>query len=92
MGCHAEATYFEIIRVAALAEQLANGKNVAVHCRQGIGRAGLVAISLLIFSSIKQSTAIARVGSACGCAVPETQEQRRWINDFAKSLKIQLPK
>jgi len=29
-------------QVARLAEQLANEKNVAVHCRQGIGRAALV--------------------------------------------------
>src|SRR4051794_39021323 len=29
-----------------LAEKLANGKNIAVHCRQGIGRAALAAICL----------------------------------------------
>ncbi len=72
--------------MTALAGQLANGKNIAVHCRQGIGRAGLVAICLLILSGIEQEAAIARVGSARGCSVPETPEQRRWIADFAKSL------
>src|SRR5688572_7924210 len=34
--------------VARLAERLAGGKNIAVHCRQGIGRAALVAICILV--------------------------------------------
>ena len=74
-----------------LAEQLAHGKNIAVHCRQGIGRAALVAICLLVLSGIEPAAAIDRVGAARGCSVPETAEQRRWIVDFAKSLAT-LPK
>ena len=77
--------------VTGLAVQLANGKNIAVHCRQGIGRAGLVAICLLLLSGIEQDTAIARVGSARGCFVPETPDQQRWIANFAGS-PAQLPK
>lgn len=69
-----------------LAEQLANGKTVAVHCRQGIGRAALVAIGLLTLSGMETTVAMERVGSARGCSVPETPEQRRWIADFAQSL------
>jgi protein-tyrosine phosphatase len=78
--------------VTALARQLANGKNLAVHCRQGIGRAGLVAICLLILSGMEREAAIARVSSTRGCPVPETPDQRRWIEAFAKSLMAQLPK
>ena len=73
-------------QVIQLAEQLANGQNIAVHCRQGIGRAALVAIGLLTVSGIAPAAAIERVGKARGCSVPETAEQRRWIMDFAKSL------
>jgi protein-tyrosine phosphatase len=73
-------------QVSKLAEQLANGKNVAVHCRQGIGRAALVAICVLILSGLEPAAAIERVGTARGCSVPETLEQRRWITNFAKSL------
>jgi protein-tyrosine phosphatase len=73
-------------QVTRLAEQLANGKNIAVHCRQGIGRAALVAICLLILAGVEPAAAIERTGSARGCSVPETPEQRRWIADFAKSL------
>lgn len=78
--------------VARLADQLTNGKNIAVHCRQGIGRAGLVAICLLILSGLEQAEAIERVGTARGCSVPETPEQRRWIADFARSHVSALPK
>src|SRR5262245_49943610 len=72
--------------VVKLAERLADGKNIAVHCRQGIGRAALVAICVLIWSGLEPAAAIERVGAARGCVVPETSEQRRWIKDFAKSL------
>ena len=75
-------------QVIKLAEQLANGQNIAVHCRQGIGRAALVAICLLIVSGMEPAAAIERVGTARGCSVPETPEQRRWITDFAKSLAM----
>ncbi|MBI2803564.1 MAG: dual specificity protein phosphatase family protein [Planctomycetes bacterium] len=79
-------------QVIKLAEQLANGQNIAVHCRQGIGRAALVAICLLTVSGIEPATAIERVGKARGCSVPETPEQRRWITDFAKALVTGIPK
>jgi predicted protein tyrosine phosphatase len=69
-----------------LAARLANGKSIAVHCRQGIGRSALVAIGVLTASGLEPSAAIERVAAARGCSVPETAEQRRWITDFAKSL------
>jgi protein-tyrosine phosphatase len=78
--------------VMRLAQQLADGKYIAVHCRQGIGRAALVAICLLIFSKIEPEAAVQQVTAARGCSVPETPEQRRWIADFAKSLLTQVPK
>src|SRR5713226_5708258 len=73
-------------QVTKVVEQLANGKNIAVHCRQGIGRAGLVAICLLTLSGVDPAVAMERVSAARGCSVPETPEQRRWIADFAKSI------
>jgi protein-tyrosine phosphatase len=78
--------------VAKLAEQLAEGKNITIHCRQGIGRAALVAICMLVLSGVDPAAAVQRVGLARGCSVPETPDQRRWIANFAKSLVTQLPK
>jgi protein-tyrosine phosphatase len=76
--------------VSSLAGQLASGKNVVVHCRQGVGRAGLVAIGLLVSSGIELSAAVTKVSQARGCSVPETPEQRQWISDFVKSLRAPL--
>jgi protein-tyrosine phosphatase len=72
--------------IARVVEQLGQSKSVAVHCRQGIGRAPLVAIGSLISSGIDAESAIQRVSSARGSAVPETPEQRRWIVDIAKTM------
>ena len=72
---------------AKLAERLANGKNIAIHSRQGIGQAALVAIGLLIAPGIEQAAAIERVGTARGCSILETTEQRRWIAHFEVSLE-----
>ena len=79
-------------QVAKLAEHLANARTVAVHCRQGIGRAALLAIGLLVMSGVGPEAATQQVGKARGCTVPETSEQRRWIADYAKTFVIPLPK
>jgi protein-tyrosine phosphatase len=71
--------------VGRLVKSLTEGKNVAIHCRQGIGRAGLIAICVLIQSGSDPETAIQRVSAVRGCSVPETPEQRRWILEFAQA-------
>lgn len=63
---------------------LAGGKNVGVHCRQGIGRSALIASSLLVLSGLPPELAFQRVGTARGCSVPETSEQREWVIAFGK--------
>lgn len=70
-----------------LAERLTSGKNVAIHCRQGIGRAALMAASALVRLGLDPAAAVLRVRAARGCTVPETLEQRRWIADFARTAK-----
>jgi protein-tyrosine phosphatase len=62
---------------------LSSGKNVVVHCRQGIGRTGLVAACLLVSKGLAPDAAVTTVSSARGMAVPETPEQRRWIDHYA---------
>jgi protein-tyrosine phosphatase len=65
---------------------LAVGKNVVIHCRQGIGRAGLVAACLLVSKGLTPETAVKNLSSARGNPVPETVEQRRWIDHYAVVL------
>jgi protein-tyrosine phosphatase len=71
--------------ITRVAEQLGNGKTVAVHCRQGIGRASLIAIGALALSGNDPEAAIQHVSAVRGSPVPETPEQRRWILDLFKS-------
>jgi protein-tyrosine phosphatase len=78
--------------VTKLAEYLTDGKCVVIHCRQGIGRAALIAVCLLVLSGMDLEKAIQRVGAARGCPVPETLEQRRWITEFVKGPMAQLPR
>jgi protein-tyrosine phosphatase len=63
--------------------KLSAGKNVLVHCRQGVGRSGLVAACLLVTKGLDPSAAVDRISAARGVAVPETTEQRHWIDHFA---------
>jgi protein-tyrosine phosphatase len=66
---------------------LEEGKNVAVHCRQGIGRSALFAAGALMAAGKSPEAALAAVRSARGLTVPETKEQREWLNrDLADSL------
>jgi protein-tyrosine phosphatase len=69
--------------VRHLERKLAQGQNVAVHCRQGVGRSALLAASVLAEGGIDSETALARVALARGCPVPDTEEQRQWITRFA---------
>lgn len=77
-------------RVAATLDQLnvhlSSGKNVVIHCRQGIGRSGLVAACLLVTSGLDPVSAVQKVSDARGVPVPETQDQRRWIDHYAAVL------
>ena len=49
-----------------LDRELASGKNVVLHCRQGIGRSGLVASCLLVTKGLETRTAIKRLSAARG--------------------------
>jgi protein-tyrosine phosphatase len=67
--------------------ELQRGKNVLVHCRQGIGRAGLVAASLLVLDGADPLAAIKEVSKARGVRVPETAEQEQWIYRLPARVK-----
>ncbi len=69
-----------------LGGELAAGRNVVLHCRQGIGRTGLVAACLLLTKGLDSETAISRLSSARRLDIPETLEQRRWIEHYATSF------
>lgn len=62
-----------------IAAALERGKNVAIHCRQGIGRSGLIAAALLVMSGFDPDASLRAVSAARGRAIPETDAQLEWI-------------
>jgi protein-tyrosine phosphatase len=66
-----------------LGAALAAGRNVAVHCRQGIGRSSLLAASLLVSAGVDPDEAFRRIEKARGRPVPDTPEQRAWVTRLA---------
>ena len=74
--------------IGTISDQLNAGKNVAVHCRQGIGRSGLIAAGALIAAGTSPDEAMQIVSSARGIVVPETPEQRRWTERLPSGLAV----
>jgi protein-tyrosine phosphatase len=68
--------------IGRVAKQLQAGQNVALHCRQSVGRSGLIATALLMNSGIKASAAMQIVSSARSVSVPETREQHEWLEQL----------
>ena len=65
--------------VKDLEKVLESGRNVGVHCRQGIGRSSLVVAALLGASGEDADEAFRRIERARGRPVPDTAEQREWV-------------
>jgi protein-tyrosine phosphatase len=65
---------------------LSAGKNVLVHCRQGVGRTGLIAAGLLVMKGLPPEAAVKSLSAARGVSIPETVAQRRWIDHYATIL------
>ena len=75
-----------MILIKKLENALEEGKIVAVHCRQGIGRSALIAASLLILSGKDGEGAFRSIGEARGCEVPDTVQQRAWAKKLGTTL------
>lgn len=69
--------------VSRLEKALESGKNVGVHCRQGIGRSSMVAASLLVAAGETANEAFLHIEKARGRPVPDTAEQREWVVEMA---------
>ncbi len=70
--------------VTSLAERLRGGDSVAVHCRAGIGRSGLVGACVLGQLGVAPDSAFAMLSRARGVAVPDTDEQAQWVREFMR--------
>lgn len=77
--------------VRRLEPELALGKKIAIHCRQGVGRSALLAACVLAASGVDPASAWERIAAARGCSVPDTSEQREWVVRFCREMLSPLP-
>ncbi len=82
-------TTLEVIK--PLERELALGRKIAIHCRQGVGRAALLAACVLAAGGVDPVLAFERIALARGCAVPDTSEQREWVMRFARDILPPVP-
>lgn len=73
--------------IVSLHALLAAGKHVAIHCRAGIGRSSLIAAALLVDSGFSVETAFVTVERARGISIPDTPEQRLWLERYSLKSK-----
>ncbi|HXE06970.1 MAG TPA: hypothetical protein VN612_03660 [Acidobacteriaceae bacterium] len=71
--------------LANLDAQIAKGRKVGIHCRACIGRSSVVAAGLLMRSGVPAEKAWRQISAARGCSVPDTAEQRAWVERHLKS-------
>jgi protein-tyrosine phosphatase len=67
--------------------QLQRGESIAIHCRVGVGRSGLVTAGLLVLTGIPAEEAIARVSEARRNPIPDTAAQRDWILELGEAWR-----
>ena len=77
-----------LLLLRRITDALEQGKNVAVHCRQGIGRSASIAAGVLVTSGIGGEKAIEIVSTARGQTVPETPAQLRWIQHLPSERAV----
>jgi protein-tyrosine phosphatase len=68
--------------ISNLSDALQKGKRVLIHCRQGVGRSGMIAAAVLMDGGVEMHGAIGLVREARGVEVPETPEQFEWLAHY----------
>ena len=68
----------------AIADGVANGRSIAIHCRAGIGRSSMIAACAMICLGVEAINALTLIEKARGLRVPDTDEQRNWILAFGQ--------
>jgi protein-tyrosine phosphatase len=71
--------------IAALEQRLRSGESVAVHCRAGIGRSGLLGACVLSAFGIDPDSAFRMLSRARGVTVPDTDAQVIWVHEFVRN-------
>lgn len=71
--------------IDGLVTRLRGNAAVAIHCRAGIGRSGLIAGCVLLRLGMQQTEIFQVLTRTRGVTVPDTSGQIEWLNQFAKT-------
>ncbi len=66
-----------------LHDNISAGDHLAIHCRAGIGRAGLTAAAILLSAGHDPDSAFVAIRDARGVPVPDTAAQAEWLREHA---------
>lgn len=59
-----------------------------IHCRAGIGRSALIAACVLSSQGVAPEAAFERIAAARGVRVPDTNEQKLWVDAFGAAYRV----
>lgn len=65
-----------------LEEKIHQNEKIIIHCRGGIGRAGMLCSAILIEQGYDTREAIEKISKARGLNLPDTEEQKNWIMKY----------
>lgn len=68
--------------VRKIVDRLKKDRAIVVHCFAGIGRSSILAACAMSVSGTPLQLAWERIGAARRLPVPDTKEQRRWVEKF----------
>ncbi len=63
-----------------------DSNKIGIHCRQGLGQSPLIAAALLVRLGNSPDEAFQKISQTRGVEVPETLEQKSWLNKFARKF------
>ena len=72
--------------IESVIASLGKGTSCVTHCRMGIGRASMMAVSIMLHHGVMFDDAFQWMAQARGLSVPDTDEQRYWVLNYANSL------
>lgn len=71
--------------VESIALRLRSADSVAIHCRAGIGRSGLLAACVLGAFGVAPDSAFTMLGRVREVVVPDTDAQVAWVRDYLRN-------
>ena len=64
------------------------GRSTLIHCRAGIGRSALIAACVLAVRGVQTDIAFEKISAARGLRVPDTDEQKLWVDAFNAAYRL----